>query len=323
MTVQDDGWRGALAFGLSQGGAADTRALAEGRALLGQAGIAVVEMAGMGGQFRVSHATRIALTGADMQATLDGAALAWNAVHRMEAGQVLVIGAARSGVYGYLCVGGGVETPVAIGSRSTHRASGLGHVLQAGDILPLGVDTKPERTGLILPAQSPSTQPIRIVPTAQTSLFSDDVLSAFQATEFTRSARGNRQGVALESLEPFTLDGGQSITSETIVYGDIQLPGDGTPVVLMADCQTTGGYPRIAAVLPCDMPRVAQAPVGAKLRFKLLTRQEGITAELAEHKARAELARKCVPILRDPASMQDLLSYQLISGAVSGDEEEW
>lgn len=320
VTVQDAGWSGTLASGLSRGGAADTRALAENWALLGAQG-AVLEMAGMGGRFTCDAPLRIALSGAKMAASLDGTALLWGAVHRMEAGQVLDIGAAQGGVYGYLGVGGGFDTPRFLGSASTHRASGLGHVVQAGDQLAIGRDSKAERIGLALPAQTASSAPIRIVATAHSDLFGAEVLERFQRAQFTRSAQGNRQGVALECAESFALEGGQSIPSETVIAGDIQVPGQGAPYALLADCQTTGGYPRIAAILPCDLPRVAQAAAGTKLRFTLVTREEGIAAELAERKARAALGRACQPILRDPAQMNDLLSYQLISGAIAGDEE--
>ncbi|MGB7318001.1 MAG: urea amidolyase [Planktotalea sp.] len=321
VTVQDGGWDGTLASGLSRGGAADRRAMAQAWALLGESDTALLEMASMGGRFVAQSPMRIALSGAKMQASLDGSALLWNAVHRVEAGQVLDIGAVQGGVYGYLGVGGGFETPRFLGSASTHRASGLGHVVQAGDVLNIGSDKKPDRFGLMMPHTAPRTTPIRVVETAHTALFGDAVLKKFQDAEFTRSAQGNRQGVALEGDRSFALEGGQSIPSETVIAGDIQVPGQGAPYALLADCQTTGGYPRIAAVLPCDLPRVAQAAPGAKLRFTLISREEGIAAELAESKARASLGKACQPILRDPNQMNDLLSYQLISGAITGDME--
>lgn len=320
VTVQDGGWSGTLASGLSRGGAADVRALTEIWALLGEQS-AVLEMAGTGGRFTCDGPLRIALSGAKMAASLDGAALLWGAVHRMEAGQVLDIGAALNGVYGYLGVGGGFDTPHFLGSASTHRASRLGHVVQAGDLLAIGKDSKAKRVGLALRETRQRVGPIRIVATAHTDLFGVEVLERFQAADFTRSNQGNRQGVALECAESFALEGGQSIPSETVIAGDIQVPGQGPPYALLADCQTTGGYPRIAAILPCDLPRVAQAVPGTSLRFTMITRQEGIAVELAEHKARAALGRACAPILRNPSQMNNLLSYQLISGAIAGDEE--
>ncbi|MEP5154248.1 MAG: urea amidolyase, partial [Planktotalea sp.] len=162
VTVQDAGWSGTLASGLSRGGAADTRALAEAWALLGQSDVAVLEMAGMGGRFIAEAALRISLTGAQMQATLDGAALHWGAVHRVEAGQVLEIGAAMSGVYGYLGVGGGFDVPRFMGSASTHRASGLGQVVKIGDRLRVGADAHADRVGLSLPKTAARSGVIRV-----------------------------------------------------------------------------------------------------------------------------------------------------------------
>lgn len=321
VTVQDAGWRGTLAMGLSNGGAADTRGLAQVWALLGESDTAVLELAGVGGRFRALGAARIALAGAKMTAHLDGAPLLWNAVHAIEKDQVLVIGAALDGVYGYLGIGGGFATPRFHGSASTHRASGLGHVVQSGDVLPFATDLKPDRIGLVLPPNRTSVSPIRVVPTAHTDLFAQDIRDLFEQTVFQRGAKGNRQGLALESGNSFALAGGQSIPSETVIAGDIQVPTQGPPLALLADCQTTGGYPRIAAILPCDLPRVAQAGIGARLQFKFVSREDGIAAELAERKARAALAAQCRPILRDPAGMKDLLSYQLISGAIGGDME--
>jgi len=317
VTVQDAGWRGTLATGLSAGGAADTRALAEIWALLGEPNTAVLEMAGMGGQFRALAPMRIAFSGAMMSATLDGAPMLWNAVHKVEAGQVLDIGAAHKGTYGYLGIGGGLKTPRFLGSSSTHRTAGLGQVVQAGDILAIGTDTQPDRIGLALPHRAQNNDLIQVVQTAHTALFSEELIDRFEKAMFLRGARGNRQGISLETDQNFSLEGGQSIPSETVIAGDIQVPGQGVLFALLADCQTTGGYPRIAAILPSELPKIAQANVGDAFQFKFMDREKAVAVELAERAARAALANKCRPILRDPAKMNDLLSYQLISGAIA------
>ena len=321
VTVQDAGWQGTLAMGLSRGGVADTLAYAQIGALLGLDNTAVLEMAGIGGAFHALQDTRIALAGAQMDARLDGTALLWNGVHRVSKGQVLEIGAARSGMYGYLGIGGGFSTPRFQGSASTHRGAGLGHVVQADDVLEGNDDSKPDRVGLALPNVSIANSAVRVVATSHSDLFDEECRNLFETTVFTRGTRGNRQGVTLDATTSFALKGGQSLPSETVIPGDIQVPGEGAPYALLADSQTTGGYPRIAAILPCDLPRIAQAVAGDTLRFKFISREEGIAAELAERKARAKLTSLCKPILRDPTQMQDLLSYQLISGAISGEPE--
>ena len=132
LTVQDMGRPGHLGEGLSRGGAMDRRALLEAAALLGAtAPLAGIEMAGAGGSFSVDVATRIALTGAPMGATLDGEPLRWNASHLVLPGQSLRIGGARSGVYGYLVPAGGIATEPWLDSRAAHLIIGIGSALAA------------------------------------------------------------------------------------------------------------------------------------------------------------------------------------------------
>ena len=104
--------------------------------------------------------------------------------------------------------------------------------------------------------------------------------------------------------------------------GDIQITGDGTPFVLLSECQTTGGYPRIGSVLPSDLPRVAQAPPGAEIRFSFVSLDEATRIERRHAEAQRALPGKVHPLIRDPHGMSDLLSYQLISGVTAGDETE-
>jgi allophanate hydrolase len=323
LTVQDGGRPGMLALGLSRGGAADRLALAEGAALLGQgADLAAIEMAGMGGLFEALGDLRIALTGAPMRASLDGAPLVWGASHPVRAGQMLDIGPVTAGVYGYLHLGGGVATAPVLGARGAHLAAGIGAVLAPGDRLATGPDPGGE-TGLALPAHDRfGGGVIRAVAGPQTPMFSEADIARFQATEFARDARGNRMGVKLTATGAgFHSRAGLSILSEIVVPGDIQITGDGWPVVLLAECQTTGGYPRIGTVLPCDLALVAQAPAGARLRVRFVDRDAALGAEQAAAKARAALGRGLRRLVRDPRDIRDLLSYQLISGVTAGTAE--
>jgi allophanate hydrolase len=324
VTVQDLGRPGYLAYGLSRGGAADRLALYEGAALLGQAvDSAALEMAGMGGTFEATEDMRIALTGAPMRASIDGVALAWNASHPLHAGARLTIGPATAGVYGYLHVGGGIATPEILGARSAHLAAGIGAPLAAGDTLPVGPDRGGE-TGLVLDADDRfSGGEVRVVAGYQTGMFPDEEVARFEETRFTRDARGNRMGVRLApDGDGFASRAGLTVLSEAIVPGDIQVTGDGAPFVLMSECQTTGGYPRIGAVLPCDLPRVAQAAPGTALRLRFVPSKEALAAERRAAEARDGLRRRLTHLTRDPHDIRDLLSYQLISGAIAGNEEE-
>ncbi len=323
VTVQDRGRPGLLGQGLSQGGAADPVALAEGAALLRQpASHAALEMAGMGGAFEVTQDTRIALTGAPMAASIDGQALAWNASHLLPAGARLEIGAAQRGIYGYLHLGGGVATDPVLGARAAHLAAGIGRALGPDARLPLGDDPRTE-VGLTLdPEPRLAGGTVRMTRSVQTGLFDPEVLERFQHTAFARDARGNRMGARLEFAgAPFAASGQLSILSEVIVPGDIQMTGDGTPFVLLPECQTTGGYPRIGTVIPADLPKIAQAGPGVFLRFVVIELAEAVEVHRRHMAMLAKLPGATRPLLRDPAQMQDLLSYQLISGAISGHED--
>ena len=319
MTLQDLGRPGFRAQGLTIGGAADPVALHEGAALLHQdAGLAAIEMAGSGGSFVSSADIRIALTGAAMTANIDGEPLTWNASHLLKAGAVLTIGGATGGTYGYLHVGGGFDVPLVMGSRATQQSAGIGTALQTGDTLPLGKDGQ-SSTAMTLPADNRfSGGTVRVVASMQTEDFAPETRERFAATRFKRDARANRQGVRMDhDGEGFSTDSQLSIVSEVIVPGDIQVTGDGAPYVLMCESQTTGGYPRIATVLPCDLPRVAQAAPGAPFQFEFIDLDQAAAIQ-ARHDAYLKALRGCVvPLVRDPATMRDLLSYTLTGGAVS------
>lgn len=323
VTVQDLGRPGHLSVGLSRGGAADRHALFEGAALLGQApGLAALEMAGMGGRFETTRPTRIALTGAPMRAAAGDRPLRWNASHRLDPGETLTLGAPEAGTYGYLSLAGGIATPEVMGSRSAHLVARVGHRIEPGAELPVGQDPDPDRTPVTLdPADRFRGGTVRIVPGGQTEMFAESQRHRFGETAFTRDARGNRQGVRLGfEGEPFGAAGGRSVLSEIIVPGDIQMTGDGTPFVLLPECQTTGGYPRIASVLPEDLPLVAQAAPGATIRFRWLTLAGAREAYRSEAEIHAALRKAVRPLVRDPRDIPDLLSYQLISGATAGEE---
>lgn len=318
LSLQDLGRSGYLAKGLTRGGAVDLLALHEGAALLGQTpDCAAVEMMGFGGTFEASVDTVIALTGAEMTATLDGAPLIWNASHALPAGAKLVIGGVRAGTYGYLHVAGGFDTTPEMGARSAHLTAGIGKLLQAGDSLPISPSTA--RSGLFLtPEDRLSGGVIRVLPSFQSELFSADTRARFCKTLFRRDPRANRQGVRLDMEgEGFHADGGLSIVSEVITAGDIQVTGDGAPYVLMCESQTTGGYPRIGTVIAADLPMVAQAAAGTELRFEWVSLEEAIDIETRARAAIKALPSRIKPLVRDPREIADLLSYELVSGAVS------
>ncbi len=323
LSLQDLGRHGYLAYGLTRGGAADILALHEGAALLGQnPALAAIEMTGMGGTFQSDVDTVIALTGAEMTADIDGARVVWNASHALPAGAALKIGGAQKGTYGYLSVAGGFDAPLNMGARSSHLTAGVGALLKAGDALAL-CGAAADRAGYYIdPDPRLEGGELRIMASVQTEQFSDETLERFGQTAFERDARGNRQGVRMAyDGEGFFAQGGLSIVSEVIIEGDIQITGDGAPYVLMCECQTTGGYPRIGTVIASDLPRVAQAAAGAPLRFRFITADQAREIERATRASLKALPSKVAPLVRDPRDIADLLGYQLVSGVISATAE--
>ena len=152
-------------------------------------------------------------------------------------------------------------------------------------------------------------------------MFSDADLDRFHATPFRASHIANRRGVKVDfEGAPFTPQNAHSIVSDIIVTGDIQMTGDGEPYVLMSECQTMGGYPRIGTVIPADLPILAQAKAGTPIRFEQITLEQADTI-MADPISEATLSNRLSTLVRDPTEISDLLSYQLISGAITGYED--
>lgn len=324
IAVQDMGRPNRLAEGLSRGGAADRLAMLEAAALLGLPGpVPALEMAMMGCEVSVSEATRVALTGAKMQASLNGDPVQWNTSLTIFPGDRLTIGAAKAGMYGYLTPAGGVQTTPVIGSVAAHLTAGIGRLLETGDDLPIGKDPHPDTPPMALkPEERLTGGTIRVMPGPQTGLFDEQTRDRFFETTFTRSRTGNRQGVRMDFEGAPFASGTGDLASDMIQAGDVQMTGEGTPYVLLTECQTMGGYPRIGTVIPQDLPRVAQATPGTQLIFSDLTLDEADALWRSEKDTLKSLRKQVQPLRRDPHDIPDLLSYQLIGGVIRGDEQE-
>ncbi|MEM8822139.1 MAG: urea amidolyase [Pseudomonadota bacterium] len=308
VTVQDAGRPGFLSQGLARGGAADRHALAEAAALLGSAG-AAIETPGSPLTLRAEADTVLALTGAEMRADLAGRTLAWHASHAVAAGDVLTLRPLGLGTYSYVTPLGGVLGPQIMGSRAAHLIAGIGRALAPGDALEIGGGQMPPRRLSPVPDRW-SGGALRIVPTPQTRLFSQAELARFEASEFARSPRGNRQGVRLDGPS-FSTEGQLNLLSDFVLPGDIQMTGDGVPYILGPECQTTGGYPRIGHVIEADLPRALQAPAGLSVRFCFVT--------VGEARAARPGPAVTAPLVQDPRDV-DLWNKQLIGGVVSAKE---
>ncbi|QPM90419.1 5-oxoprolinase subunit C family protein [Pseudooceanicola algae] len=323
LTIQDCGRPGLAAQGLSRGGALDRLALFEAAALLrSPVPLAALEMPGLGGSFRVTEPTMIALTGALMRASLNGRPLTWNAAHPIAPGDQLKIGPVEAGTTGYLTPAGGFATQQMLGSRATHLAVRIGGLLGNGTELPLAADPTPGRSARLIRTEDRlSGGVIRVIEGPQTDLFSAQQRDAFASASFARGPRSNRQAMQLTTdAAPDWFLGAGDLASEPIQAGDLQITGDGTPYLLLAECQTIGGYPRIGSVHPADMGRMVQAGQDASLRFRFI---DWDSAEAALHPKDSlidTLLPRVSPLLRDPRDIPDLLAYQLISGVTAGDD---
>jgi allophanate hydrolase len=322
MTLQDLGRPNRLAQGLSQGGAADRLALLEAAALLGtQTVLPAIEMAGFGGEFQTTAPLRFALTGGAMATQIDDTPLMWNRTYTLYPKQTLKLGSVVRGSYGYLTPAAPLATPAWQDSQSAHLLAGIGAMLQSGTRLDLGTDpnlSQPDRK--ISPSDRFSGGFIRIIPGPQTCLFSSQTVERFLNTRFQRSPQANRQGVRLDGADPFAAQIPAGLASEFITTGDIQMTGQGVPYVLLAECQTIGGYPRIATVIPADIPKMAQAPVGSMIEFDLIPLEQADHDCIDDAKMLQSLRAKVAPCIRDPHDIPNLLGYQLISGMIAGTE---
>ncbi|MFT3689860.1 biotin-dependent carboxyltransferase family protein [Paenirhodobacter sp.] len=277
MTVQDAGRPGLLRFGVSGSGPMDPEALEIANALVGNdPGAACLEFAYLGGEIRLDEDRSIAVCAAATELRIDGARVPAWCSHRLRAGQVLAIGATPGSVWGYVAVSGGIATPPVLGSRATHLRSGLGglegRALREGDCLPLGTGAPgPER--MLRQGWRSRTGPIRVVMGPQDRAFALEERARFLSEPFIASARRDRMAMVLDGPR-IAAAGGHDIVSDGTLAGSVQVPGSGQPTVLMADRQTTGGYPKIATISSVDLPRLAQMPVGHRFRFQAISQPQ-------------------------------------------------
>lgn len=268
-TVQDLGRHGLRHLGIAQNGALDAPALILGNRLLGNAAnLAGLEIALGPVEIRFGRDGWFALTGADFAATLDGAPAwcGWRLPCR--AGQVLRLSGSRHGMRAYLCVDGGIDVPLVLGARATDLKAGYGghhgRALQAGDRLPQGTAIQlAHRLGV---RQRPWQPLLRAIPGPEYHAFDAASRLAFWQQAWTVSPRSNRMGYRLQG-EPLQRKHGGELLSHGVLPGVVQLPPSGQPIVLLADAQTTGGYPRIASVIEADLWLLAQARPGSRLQF--------------------------------------------------------
>lgn len=275
-TVQDLGRQGRQRSGLTPGGAMDPFAASVSNLLVGNPrGAAVLEITLLGPALRFLAPARIALCGGDLSARLDETPLPLWKTARVQPGQKLTFGRRRAGARAYLAVAGGFAVPAVLGSRSTFLRGKIG-----------GLEGRPLRPGDILPGAAPATQAragerglrlqdipaydlpavLHVLPGPHLPRFTAAGQAAFFSETYRLSPQSDRQGYRL-SGPAVGRNGAGDILSEPMPLGGIQIPPDGQPILLMADRQTTGGYPLVGVLISADIPRAAQLAPGDAARF--------------------------------------------------------
>jgi biotin-dependent carboxylase-like uncharacterized protein len=316
-TLQDRGRVGWLRFGVPSSGALDPRALAIANYLVGNGvGEGALELTLTGGAFAAEGgAVRLAVAGADMAMTIDGAAASTGRSHSLAPGAVLRLGTARQGVRAYLAVAGGFIATPRFGSVATHVRSGLGRALAEGGMLPLAT-AAPEGPEMRIAAPPPPTHPrVRVVLGPQDDHFSKEAIDALLGGNYRVTQEADRMGLRLGGPR-LAHTGGFNIISDAIAPGSIQVPGSGQPIILLADRQTTGGYPKIATVISADLPALGQARPGDFLRFEAVSLEAAVAARRALASWYNALPASLVPIGR--LDSEGLLDANLISGVTDG-----
>ena len=270
-TLQDAGRFGMLAHGISASGPMDRGAYLAAGAALERAGETAIEFS-QGLEFEADGDIRFGVAGGDSKLWINGAAAAWTGALTLKSGDRIAIAPGAWGNYGYLRFDREIDVPALLGSRSTNVTVGLGgfkgRALKAGDRLGLGAMGQPVAAAVVPTAEGP----IRVIWGLHADLFDNAVRQRFVEQGFFISTNLDRMGVRLtDPVGVFDEQRKLNLVSDSIVPGDIQILGDGTPIVLMRDHQPTGGYPRIATVVSADFDRFAQLRPGTEVRFRPVT----------------------------------------------------
>lgn len=310
-TVQDRGRYGWQQHGVVVGGAIDAWALRVANLLAGNsADAAVLEATLIGPTLEFRHDHLFALAGADLGAALDGEPVQAFRPCAARAGSVLSFAGPRAGCRAYLAIAGAIDVAPVLGSRSTDLRAAIGGVegraLARGDVLPVGAASSWSRAWLehLLSRERPcaewgagpsvqgrpSAAPVvRALRGLEYEFFTEESRRALFDCEFRVSARSDRMGYRLEGPR-LALERPLELLSAPVVRGTLQVPPGGDPIVLMADGQTVGGYPRIAQVITVDLPILAQAAPGARVRFREVSLAEAQALYLSAERDLRQLA---------------------------------
>jgi biotin-dependent carboxylase-like uncharacterized protein len=334
-TLQDLGRPGYQRWGIPVSGALDPVSLRAANLLAGNPpGTGALEIAYQGPTLAVeADSARVAVAGApapiDILPAHNGGAgrrMGLFESATLQKGESLRIGALTGSSVLYLAVEGGFAVAPVLGSQSTLTRAAIGgfagRPLRAGDLLALNKPAAPEREEVMLPP--PDLVPparVRILLGPQDDHFTEAGLRTLTESTYTVSRASDRMGMRLEGPTLEHSDKGYNIISDGTAAGAIQVPGNGLPIVLLADRQTTGGYPKVAAVISADVPALGRMMPGAKLAFTVVDIE---AAEAAARKLAAGIAdwpAQLSPLRRISAiDAAKLMGENLISGTVDANE---
>lgn len=295
-TIQDMGRIGSQKYGVIASGSMDTWASRMANLLVENSETeAVLEMTFLGPKIEFTENTLIAVTGGNMNPNMDGRPFPMNRPVYLRKRAILEFGFAAEGCRTYLAVQGGLNVPFVMGSKSTYLRAQLGgyqgRSLKAGDKLPLS-PAKPTvlssfaeknltesfwapawSIGKTRLPQNGETIEIRVTPGPQIDWFTSEAIEKFLSTPFEITQESDRMGYRLSGsiLEKSRTE---DMISEAIGFGSIQVPPDGNPILLLADRQTTGGYPKIAQIIQSDLPLIAQLSPGFSITFRMISFNE-------------------------------------------------
>lgn len=285
-TVQDSGRWGYQGFGTPVAGAMDIKAYKVANMLVGNKdGQAALEFTMMGGEYEFTQAAFIAITGANMNATLDGEPVNNWSAFKVAAGSKLQFAFAAAGCRAYLAIAGGFDLPVVLGSRSTHTRSTVGglegRALKSGDKLPVGLadisKMQPLRLSSELTIDMDAHVNLRVLLGPQDEDFTENGKQTLFSNVYKITSEADRMGYRLEGavIEHATK---ADIISDALCQGAIQVPAHGMPIIMMADRQTTGGYTKIGSVVSADLRLLAQVKPGDSVSFTQVEDDQAVQA---------------------------------------------
>jgi biotin-dependent carboxylase-like uncharacterized protein len=323
-TIQDGGRHGYLRYGVTPAGPMDWVAFRTANLALGNDDRAAAVEISVGGVEVICEGAPLALAfaGGAFAWRRDGVLLPAAARLLLEPGKTLAARAGESGAFAYLAVEGGFETPVTMGSRATHTRSAMGGIegrmLRAGDVLPAASTERPDCASFEAMIDAPwlarEPDPFRVVLGPQDDYFTVETLSAFFEEQFTLTPLADRMAYRFDGPE-IAHARGYDIVSDGVALGAIQVAGDKKPLVLMADRQPTGGYPKLGHFVRADIGRLAQMRPGETCRFREVSVAEARAALLRREDEIAETDSRLRP-LRRVVTSESLLEANLIGGMV-------